>query len=483
MIVSKKRINLILVSIFLFFSWSSFVFADVMVTEIAWMGTAASANDEWIEIYNSGDSVVNLSGWTLNASDGTPTINLSGTLNAGAYALLERTDDTSYPGINALVIFTGALGNDGESLTLKNGGTTVQSLSFSGGWPAGDSSSKQTMQWTGSSWVTADETAGGPTVVGSDTNNDDDDDQSDDQNDDDDDDDSETTTTTTTGQKNVLKKKVYDDRVFEISYNKKAVAGSPAYFSAQAYDFDRTKMYKGFYVWNMGDGTVRQYSRKWEDGLQDFYHIYEYPGTYFVTLKYYQTYFEDTPPDIEESFEIDVIEANISIDKVHPDGAIALKNVTGSNIDLSDWVLQDSFGKRFVIPEGSVLLPSKSVTFSSKVTRLSPAISVSILTPSGSLVDTFSSAPKKVVRSYSGDTSSKSKSENIVDEAEEEGEVLGVSDSKQEEVIPDNKKEKDNGVVFFLSFVILILIAVIAVLLLNRNEEKEEGDEYELLDE
>ena len=74
---------------------------EVVLNEIAWMGTLTSANDEWIELFNDTGGDVNLAGWTLAATDGTPSIALSGTIPAGGYFLLERTDDSTVPSVAA----------------------------------------------------------------------------------------------------------------------------------------------------------------------------------------------------------------------------------------------------------------------------------------------------------------------------------------------------------------------------------------------
>ena len=37
---------------------------DVVISEIAWMGTTASSNDEWIELYNNTSSAIDFAGWT-----------------------------------------------------------------------------------------------------------------------------------------------------------------------------------------------------------------------------------------------------------------------------------------------------------------------------------------------------------------------------------------------------------------------------------
>ena len=60
------------------------------------------------------ESDIDLTGWTINAVDGTPSIALSGTITAGGYYLLERTDDTTISDITADLIYTGALSNTVE---------------------------------------------------------------------------------------------------------------------------------------------------------------------------------------------------------------------------------------------------------------------------------------------------------------------------------------------------------------------------------
>jgi len=43
---------------------------EVVISEIAWMGTTTSHTDEWIELYNNTTDDVDLSGWTLAAAIG-----------------------------------------------------------------------------------------------------------------------------------------------------------------------------------------------------------------------------------------------------------------------------------------------------------------------------------------------------------------------------------------------------------------------------
>lgn len=114
---------------------------DVVINEIAWMGNAVSYNDEWIELYNNTETEIDLSGWKLAKID------LSGIIPLNGFYLLERTDDNTVPDIPADQIYTGALGNKGESLALYDGsGNLIDQADCSGGWFGGDNSTKQTME-------------------------------------------------------------------------------------------------------------------------------------------------------------------------------------------------------------------------------------------------------------------------------------------------------------------------------------------------
>jgi hypothetical protein len=128
--------------------------ADLVINEIAWAGTAASANDEWIELYNPTDSEVDLAGWTLLVGESpdlaTIAIYLGEvegktveartlTLDPGGYLLLERTDDSTISDIAADVIYTGALSNTGVMLHLVDpSGLVVDRVDLAAwGWPGG----------------------------------------------------------------------------------------------------------------------------------------------------------------------------------------------------------------------------------------------------------------------------------------------------------------------------------------------------------
>ncbi|HLE49051.1 MAG TPA: lamin tail domain-containing protein [Patescibacteria group bacterium] len=173
-------LTLILISSLFIYSFIKFpkvassVGSGVVINEIAWSGTTADTNDEWIELFNNSGTEVDLTGWTLNATDGTPSITLSGTIPTGGYFLLERTDDNAVKDVAANQFFTGALGNGGEVLELRNASAELEDSANANGdvWPAGSITPIRSMERvdpllpdTDGNWATND----GLTINGSDS--------------------------------------------------------------------------------------------------------------------------------------------------------------------------------------------------------------------------------------------------------------------------------------------------------------------------
>lgn len=117
---------------------SSTVSSLVVINEIAWGGTKANPNDEWIELYNYGETAVDLTGWSIAKDDEEWIVLSTSSIPAQEYYLLERSDDQTISNIAADYFFTGALGNDGHKLSLKNTESDlIDELDFSSDWPAG----------------------------------------------------------------------------------------------------------------------------------------------------------------------------------------------------------------------------------------------------------------------------------------------------------------------------------------------------------
>jgi len=168
--ILKKSIFFLLV-LLPFYPISASSNLDIVINEIAWMGTESSYSDEWIELYNNTNSSINLEGWTFKTNDGTPEIILSGTIQANGFYILERTNDTTIPNITANQIYTGALSNKGEYLQLlDNQNNLIDEINCTDGWLAGDNTTKQTMERINSdssSWQTSKNPLGTPKEINS----------------------------------------------------------------------------------------------------------------------------------------------------------------------------------------------------------------------------------------------------------------------------------------------------------------------------
>ena len=160
----RQRVGKIIIIILLF--TPSVVCARVSFSEIAWMGVASANGQygEWIELYNDGPEE-SLAGWQLYSGGGSDLLfTLSKTIPSGGYLLVERTTASMpdpVPGVDDEhgSFGAGGLSNAGEHLVLKDAtGTTVEALNYSSGWPAGDASTKETMQRSASGWITASPT-------------------------------------------------------------------------------------------------------------------------------------------------------------------------------------------------------------------------------------------------------------------------------------------------------------------------------------
>ncbi len=166
--MSKELLNILKLIIFgvALVAWPGFVLADVRISEIAWMGTDASNNDEWIELHNSSGESMDLDGWTLTAQDGSPSINLTGVIDMAGFYLLERSDDETVPAVSADLIYSGALGNSGEVLELRNAsGTVIDIVNMNSEWTCGDNDAKLVCVWGGASWFTGTGTPASENVI------------------------------------------------------------------------------------------------------------------------------------------------------------------------------------------------------------------------------------------------------------------------------------------------------------------------------
>ncbi|MEK7077467.1 MAG: lamin tail domain-containing protein [Patescibacteria group bacterium] len=351
----------------------------VLINEIAWMGAAANSADEWVELYNSSSSAVDLAGWGLyEAGGGTLIINLSGTLAAGGYYLIERTDDNSISDIIADIFgpFSGSgLNNSGEYLVLKDStGAVVDSADASAGWPAGDNASKASMERkSDGGWQTNDgatingKDALGGNIVGTPK--------------------SANSSAAGSGEASaptpapvsgggganpvpllpVLKAEAGGDVAIEVGY--------PVSFNSV------TSQGATSYKWYLGDGAVKEGA--------EIIHTYQFPGTYLVTLEVANG--ADTNVDQARVFvfggKVWLNEFSAGVSST-TGGWVEIYNPQPTSADISGWILESGAGK-FVVPS-FVLIPAKGfLVLTQAVTGLdlNGQSKITLKYPNGSVVE------------------------------------------------------------------------------------------------
>lgn len=371
-----KTVTFVMV-VFMCFCITRIAHAEVVINEIAWMGTTNSVNDEWVELHNNGSSSVSLEGWSLVASDGSPNISLSGTISAGGYVLLERTDDNVVPNISALVIYKNeALSNEGEYLQLKdNKGVIIDQIDgrSKNTWIKGDNTTKHTMQRSGSTWITAAPTPGllnattdstassgsGSGTTGSGTTGTGTSGSS-----------SSTTTTNTTSLNTdtadtvvVYKDPAYTARMILPDM---IFTASPATISAVVMQDNKFKLISGKYEWSMGDGTNYLFYEN-----KPFTHTYKHAGTYIVQLKYYMSSMSELPSTLHRK-TITVIPDAVYVQAVSG-GSVTLQNMSTDTVELKNWQLSSRSDGRAIFTFGDTLLPKDAtITLDSSDLRFYP---------------------------------------------------------------------------------------------------------------
>jgi hypothetical protein len=331
------------VPVFLFLLFPLTSNAALMFSEIAWMGTDADANNEWIEMYNFGTEPADLTGWTITGGGGL-SITLSGTLGPHGVGLLERTDDTTVPSVDALLIYTGALPNTGDSdaltLTLRDpSGTVVDQVVGGTDWSLiGGSNAvpKKTAQRTRmNTWVTAAPTPGDQNAQESDEEEEQDDNGTTT-------DDTSTSTDPNTVKKSSSSKKtttklIIPDAELTITLNHPEVvyAGRSVAFSVTPSGIGSSIMNSLVYTWNFGD--------TYTGAGKSVTHTYEHPGTYLLVL---EAVYRSRSVVLE--YPVRVLPMTLTLERA-ASGDITVTNKTESTIDVSGYTLEGSVS--FVFPK------------------------------------------------------------------------------------------------------------------------------------
>ena len=365
--------TLLYIFIFFIFTVPFYTNAQVLINEVAWMGTETSANDEWIELKNTSSSSIDISGWVLEAQDGSPKIELKGGIKGNEYFLLERVDDTTVPGVAADQIYSGALSNSGEVLILKNlSGVEVDRVDGSNSWEVvfGDNATKQTAQRVSGKWVSATSTPRAENIVVSSLEN-------------------------LSEEKEVLGNNKPKPKSESASASvSQTGTGSSFFIKADAGEnivaqagqnifFDGSKSEGGNlnFSWNMGNGDIKK--------GKSFLYSYDFPGKYLVTLFVQSGVYKS-----KSQIEVTIYPAGVYISEFFAGGSekngwVEIYNDSENFIDISGWKFNGG-ENIFVIPDGTFLASFSYLVFSENILgsdMIKQSGELALLYPNGQAID------------------------------------------------------------------------------------------------
>ncbi|HRH55581.1 MAG TPA: lamin tail domain-containing protein [Candidatus Paceibacterota bacterium] len=343
------------------------VYGQVVISEIAWMGTDVPTNAhycEWVELHNQGAENVSLSGWRLSTADGGMNVALSGSIDAGTYFVIERYTASAcpdpVPGISdQSVSFGSGLSNAGEVLVLTGDGQEHDRIVAGGGWEdavGGDSEQKLTAQRNGTEWVTAAPTPGAINAT-----------------------ESVADPVATSSSSSSATKKVAGNPIPSLLIE----AGGDRIVSTKAHTFYHPIVYDStgrhvkhpYVTWAFGDGE-RRIGTEAE-------HAYREPGEYLVVVRAEERYSRGTT-----SFVVIADPADVRIALLSEKG-VSLENRDTRILDLSRYQLT-SGKESFRIPADTQILPGRTVIFPPEVTGLSTTTTAMQLRyPSGELAFSY----------------------------------------------------------------------------------------------
>ncbi len=303
----------------------------VVISEIAWMGTAASSNNEWIELHNTGDTAVALDGWVLS-DQRELSIELAGTIESHAYAVLERTDDATVAG-SAFLIYTGSLTNEGTTLTLYREDRTPEDRVAGGdGWEniGGDNATKETAQRTDAGWRTAEPSPGeAPSKVRAKVT-------------------AQKDTSDTDDAEEPLRIELQlPQNTLGLALLVPGIAyvNQPVVFDVEPSGLGKTLLDSLLYTWNFGDLTAKTGKR--------VTHTFTYPGEYVVTL--YGTF---SRHEAVARTTITILPVTFSL-LFDAHGDVLLQNNAKYEVNISDYTMEGK--EKLLFPPRSVILPNSTI--------------------------------------------------------------------------------------------------------------------------
>lgn len=324
-------------------------YAQVLLSEIAWMGNDTDASAEWIELYNFSNTPTDLSGWSLSSEDGALSINLSGTLSPHGVGTLERESDSVLPSITALLTYNGELSDAGTTINLTNSEGTIVDRAIGGAnWSSvggRNALPKKTAQRTRmGTWITAAATPGLENTQVNDPVPE-----------------PEVLATSTSSSTPILGATISSSRrggggssarkntEFSVSIiaSTTVYVGKPNNFKALTSRLDRSQEIALRHYWNFGDMHTSTGTK--------VTHEFEFPGEYIVMLESSTTKKQNLG-----RLDVKVLPHALTL-ATTTEGNIIIKNISEEEFKLDGYSIVGE-GYKFIFPKNSLIMPKANIT-------------------------------------------------------------------------------------------------------------------------
>ncbi|MEW5907945.1 MAG: lamin tail domain-containing protein [Patescibacteria group bacterium] len=354
--------------IFLFlFLIPFFSHASVIINEIMYDLEGSDTDREWIEIFNDGNTPIDLTGWKFFEADTNHALNLSKgeiILQPNDYAVIADNADKfliDWPNFSGTLFDSSfSLSNTGETLTMRNADLVdMDTITYSSDWGAnGDGKS---VQKVGSQWLVGNPTPGLQNT-------------------------SQQSTQNQQSQTQENQNSAFPVEEEQISANagndQTGIVGAEIKFSGRAFGLNKEPLENARYLWTFGDGAKAE--------GKNVLHIFQYPGDYIVVLNVssgkYSASDRITLKLLANSLKI--IDAN--------ENYITLKNDSNNIIDISNWFLRCN-NQTFKFPETTLIKGDSNLQISSSISGIKTGDNqkIELLYPNSSVASSFIITLKK----------------------------------------------------------------------------------------
>lgn len=351
--------------------------AQVVISEIMYDLEGADSDREWIEIFNSGSGLIDLSGWKFFENEINHSLNLiqgQSALIGGGRAVIAASSTKfliDWPNFSgALFDSSFSLSNTGEGLVIKDDSLNIVDIVFyNSSW--GASGNGYSLQKVNNQWIAASSTPGNETPGISEQVNQ-----------------SFQATSSISSESNQI---ILFGSIapLENSSSIKAIAGqdrtviagAETEYKGKAFGLKDEPLENARYLWIFGDGTEKE--------GKTTRHTYFLPGIYQAVLNVSSGYYSAS-----DYLKVTVIsnELYISEIKTGTDSWIEIHNPSIRTLDISRWVLK-SRDQKFVFPDSTYILPKSFLAVVKSVSAISPAPvfgEAELLYPTGFSADLFS---------------------------------------------------------------------------------------------